>query len=969
MIDRDITVTVKGRTATLSEEIFVYKNDGAIKYYFNVIDYAYRFSTENMIARAVIKTSNMTILKPNGDSFKTLRKPVVGDTVEFDLSKDLIDEANEVGDYQIQIHLFDLQDNRITIPAFKITVLDTIADVPEPNLAILNASYADKSYLSKEESHIDGPFQPGDLLTADNLNALHKFTLDTCEGTRDYIDQGLAQIKGEKEEVTNARGGLHYLKLRLERDKEEVLQIMREDLYKSFKGERITADKSVKGVTNNLTVSGKTIQNLHPMSKYEFASDTVNQGRYSVVTQTNNNITIQISNVLESWYYFQCGNIDLAMLKPNTKYTIVGDFKNCLNVSLQKANGTLLITDRVNIVDNKAVITTVNSFVDATLIVLYVMLGKGVGETYAKNIMILEGDWTNKEIPPYFTGIKSVGDKSKNLFNLNAPSKSYNAVIETVEDGVKVYNNTATTWGYGAKLLEVQPNTDYYITYKCSTTVGAHISIRDLNGGLVRDIGISGGTFNSGENSQIYVYMYCSVGDAIINTVVYRNIQLEKGKTATLYNPYYEGTKISILSHNKNIFDGIVELGSLHNSNGANNNDDKTRIRTKNYINIDGMKKVYISSSISGSLGIRYYDSNKIYLGDGIVENIGNSAQSITPMNNAKYMRFTHVDNTDLTTKYLVTWVNEDFSNYIPQKLDKKEILLKEPGTMMYHPEISQGTIQATPDSTIERDDATRVRTGWFKCNNEKPFTVYGLTSTQKVAVLYFNEKKTNIGWTDWQNSVENKTLPSECVYARAIFANRDNSSCAPEDFSATFIDVFAIIPCLDGLKGLPSGICDTLEQREDGIYFVKRICKKVLDSRDDWVLRGDVNLTNGKIFGVYIDEKYKPGTDFINNTFMSSRDMVSDSQFVRVTHDPSLGKSYVAIGVFNIQSVEEFKTWLQKNSVEIYFVIAEPVETKLYDYYSTNLQTYKDMTYVQGDNFILPEISCEIPVKEQPVS
>lgn len=961
MIDRDITVTVKGRTATLSEEIFVYKNDGAIKYYFNVIDYAYRFSTENMIARAVIKTSNMTILKPNGDSFKTLRKPVVGDTVEFDLSKDLIDEADEVGEYQIQIHLFDLQDNRITIPAFKITVLDTIADVPEPNLAILNASYADKSYLSKEESHIDGPFQPGDLLTADNLNALHKFTLDTCEGTRDYIDQGLAQIKGEKEEIINARGGLHYLKLRLERDKEEVLQIMREDLYKSFKGERISADKSVKGVTKDMVVKGRTYQNLITSSNTE-----------RVINKAIGDNRIQTFKISYK-------------LKRNTQYTLIcnvleytGTLTYGLKFYLQTTGSG---QEYQGIASRTGISKKVFSTGDYETIGLALYIEgddfNGGDIVRFKDCILLEGDWTNKEVPSYVEGIQSVGDKSKNLFNLNAPSKSYNAVIETVEDGVKVYNNTATTWGYGAKLLEVQPNTDYYITYKCSTTVGAHISIRDLNGGLVRDIGISGGTFNSGENSQIYVYMYCSVGDAIINTVVYRNIQLEKGKTATLYNPYYEGTKISILSHNKNIFDGIVELGSLHNSNGANNNDDKTRIRTKNYINIDGMKKVYISSSISGSLGIRYYDSNKIYLGDGIVENIGNSAQSITPMNNAKYMRFTHVDNTDLTTKYLVTWVNEDFSNYIPQKLDKKEILLKEPGTMKYHPEISQGTIQATPDSTTERDDATRVRTGWFKCNNAKPFTVYGLTSTQKVAVLYFNEKKTNIGWTDWQNSVENKTLPSECVYVRAIFANRDNSSCTPEDFSAIFIDVFAIIPCLDGLKSLPNGVCDTLESREDGIYFVKRVGKVFLENLN-WTQRNldeeclmastprkDINVSVEKnIFVTNLNMRYSASWD--STEWSKIFDIAINMGNVNYNGIELIVSRRKIPSVSNLDT---FKKYLKDNNAVLYYELKEPIETKLYDYYSTNLQTYKDMTYIQGDNFILPEISCEIPVKEQPVS
>ena len=42
-----------------------------------------------------------------------------------------------------------------------------------------------------------------------------------------------------------------------------------------------------------------------------------------------------------------------------------------------------------------------------------------------KNIMLLEGDWTNKELPPYFEGMKSVGQDNESGHKIDILSKKY----------------------------------------------------------------------------------------------------------------------------------------------------------------------------------------------------------------------------------------------------------------------------------------------------------------------------------------------------------------------------------------------------------------------------------------------------------------------------------------------------------------------------------------------------------------
>ena len=40
--------------------------------------------------------------------------------------------------------------------------------------------------------------------------------------------------------------------------------------------------------------------------------------------------------------------------------------------------------------------------------------------------MILEGDWSDKEVPEYFYGIQGASDKSKNLFNSKTKNDTVN---------------------------------------------------------------------------------------------------------------------------------------------------------------------------------------------------------------------------------------------------------------------------------------------------------------------------------------------------------------------------------------------------------------------------------------------------------------------------------------------------------------------------------------------------------------
>lgn len=107
------------------------------------------------------------------------------------------------------------------------------------------------------------------------------------------------------------------------------------------------------------------------------------------------------------------------------------------------------------------------------------------------------------------------------------------------------------------------------------------------------------------------------------------------------YEPYRKSVlplnldKIKVKS--PNIWDEEWELGEIDNSGAFI--PDSSHIRTKNYTSIEQSKYYVIAPS---TIAIRYYDSNKGYIG---VEYV-NDSREITPPSNARYFAFTTVGTT-----------------------------------------------------------------------------------------------------------------------------------------------------------------------------------------------------------------------------------------------------------------------------------------------------------------------------------
>lgn len=145
LIQKDVTVTVDGRYATLSEDIFLYKNDRNIDIVFTIVDAKYKFNaySGNILVESTAKYATVKVLKPNGTRFTSGKLLIADNKVILTITQDFIDQIDEVGIHTVQIQLWDEQAGRVTLPPISFTVLEPIFDDEDSNAYTYSRSVDD----------------------------------------------------------------------------------------------------------------------------------------------------------------------------------------------------------------------------------------------------------------------------------------------------------------------------------------------------------------------------------------------------------------------------------------------------------------------------------------------------------------------------------------------------------------------------------------------------------------------------------------------------------------------------------------------------------------------------------------------------------------------------------------------------------------------------------------------------------
>ena len=201
-----------------------------------------------------------------------------------------------------------------------------------------------------------------------------------------------------------------------------------------------------------------------------------------------------------------------------------------------------------------------------------------------KDIMILEGDWSDREVPSYFEGMKSVGQDDTNGHkieilsqNKNVLSEDYKVFEKTTLDGYRGYkfklrNNTAYILTLKLKPNCTMPSSSWFtLTNSCDpnrTTHYKHIISNSALGYAVSD-NCSQVTISPNyrtEDGCLWLSTYINGGDhkskeyydKLMNCIDY--IQIEEGAIATDYiSPKSNKKEISLNEPLRGLPSGIKD--------------------------------------------------------------------------------------------------------------------------------------------------------------------------------------------------------------------------------------------------------------------------------------------------------------------------------------------------------------------------------------------------------------------------
>jgi len=188
-ITKDLEIKISNGEAKLNENVYIYQNDRGIelKLKLNLISTNYRSAIKSSLFETSVIFAGATILKPNGEVIGRDRTVVEDDTITFKIDKDFTDHVDEIGVYKIQFHLYDTEDNRLTIPPIEFEVKELLGIINEDDFelkdGIVDSSFSDLCTVGDDGreveifsngKYIKTVWNSGDLITSVKLNKIEE---------------------------------------------------------------------------------------------------------------------------------------------------------------------------------------------------------------------------------------------------------------------------------------------------------------------------------------------------------------------------------------------------------------------------------------------------------------------------------------------------------------------------------------------------------------------------------------------------------------------------------------------------------------------------------------------------------------------------------------------------------------------------------------------------------------------------
>ena len=261
-----------------------------------------------------------------------------------------------------------------------------------------------------------------------------------------------------------------------------------ENIFSVGAGIDIDKRNEVENSFTDVELSGNSLVNLFTTTQ-NFTSAGSNIVRNGfVITLSNTSEWTKIGNKLN--------------LKPNTTYYVQVTCENKSNnvcSSYVRLSHDINHPDGINVAIFPANSTTTQNTVFTTdntgLALLSVERGQGTNESIFYDIILLEGNYTNKPIPQYFEGLKSVGEKEDGNHKFSIASFNNGNVIVnptyktgfyvSLNNGVEQVNNDYSCTDFirieSNKKIRVI-NTNFNIAFYNKDKKNIPIKVQDLSG-------------------------------------------------------------------------------------------------------------------------------------------------------------------------------------------------------------------------------------------------------------------------------------------------------------------------------------------------------------------------------------------------------------------------------------------------------------------------------------------------------
>lgn len=344
--------------------------------------------------------------------------------------------------------------------------------------------------------------------------------------------------------------------------------------------ENHTIENTVEGMTTDMLVKGRTLQNIFPSdpTKLSISSGSISDGLITINAQTNT--------------YGNMWDVKNPLYKTNTKYSVIIDI---LENTLVKGENTQLNQDYLFIGKSGGQNDSVFSGARALIIGdgskgRYVIPLETISDFSAMTnnygariflsnvftggqlklkIMILEGDWTNKPIPEYFEGIKSFGQQEdkisilshgKNLLNINdfyitLKNISNNGIFEEEKDGRKCIKITQLSqfWDKGYEKIKFKEKTRYTFTGTAfHTSNNRSILTIKYNDGSYVDISIDANEWNKfnfiSDGNKTIKGIFSAYTTDTFAYIDKNTFMIEEGEPPTEFEQYKSDKKDILLS-------------------------------------------------------------------------------------------------------------------------------------------------------------------------------------------------------------------------------------------------------------------------------------------------------------------------------------------------------------------------------------------------------------------------------------